>query len=82
MGVIQNLFGRETTPAITAAKAEIKAQINPAIYDAPYGQYWGNYGMGGYNNFATSIDRQDAMSVPSIAQCRNLICGTISSIPL
>jgi len=54
MGVIQNLFGRETTPAITAAKAEIKAQINPAIYDAPYGQYWGNYGMGGYNNFATS----------------------------
>ena len=82
MGVIQNLFGRETTPAITAAKAEIKAQINPAIYDAPYGQYWGNYGMGGYNNFATSIDRQNAMSVPSIAQCRNLICGTISSIPL
>ena len=82
MGVISNLFGRESVPAITAAKTEIKAQVNPAIYDAPYGQYWGNYGLGGYNNFATSIDRQNAMSVPAVAQCRNLICGTISSIPL
>jgi hypothetical protein len=81
MGVLQNLFGRDTAP-VTAAKADIKAQINPAVYDAPYGQYWGNYGLGGYNNFATSIDRQNAMSVPAIAQCRNLICGTISSIPI
>jgi len=81
MGVLQNLFGRDNAP-VQAAKTEIKAQINPAVYDAPYGQYWGNYGLGGYNNFATSIDRQNAMSVPSIAQCRNLICGTAASIPL
>ncbi|CAB4122374.1 Bacteriophage/Gene transfer agent portal protein [uncultured Caudovirales phage] len=81
MGVIQNLFGRDNAP-VTAAKTEIKAQVNPAVYDAPYGQYWGNYGLGGYNNFATSIDRQNAMSVPAIAQCRNLIAGTAASIPL
>lgn len=81
MGVIQNLFGRDNAP-VQAAKTEIKAQINPAVYDAPYGQYWGNYGLGGYNNFATSIDRQNAMSVPAIAQCRNLIAGTAASIPL
>ena len=81
MGVLQNLFGRDNAP-VQAAKTEIKAQINPAVYDAPYGQYWGNYGLGGYNNFATSIDRQNAISVPSIAQCRNLICGTAASIPL
>lgn len=73
----------------TAAKAEaptenpdIKAQYAPAIYDAPYGQAWGNYGYGGYNNYATSVNRLNAMSVPSVAQCRNLICTTVASIPL
>ena len=81
MGVLSNLFGRDVAE-VTASNVDIKAQINPAVYDAPYGQYWGNYGLGGYNNYATAIDRQNAMSVPSIAQCRNLICGTISSIPL
>lgn len=81
MGLLQNLFGRDDAP-VTAAKTEIKAQINPAVYDAPYGQYWGNYGLGGYNNFATSVDRQNAMSVPAIAQCRNLITQTLASIPL
>ena len=75
--------------AITAANSEkptenpdIKAQYAPAIYDAPYGQAWGNYGYGGYNNFATSVNRLNAMSVPSFAMCRNLICTTVASIPL
>ena len=81
MGVIQNLFGRNNAQ-VAASTASIKAQINPAVYDAPYGQFWGNYGLGGFSNYANSIDRQNAMSVPAVAQCRNLICGTISSIPL
>jgi len=80
MGVLSNIFGAKPEPI--SPRTEIKAQINPAVYDAPYGQYYGNYGFGGYNNYASAIDRQNAMSVPSIAQCRNLICGVGGSIPL
>jgi HK97 family phage portal protein len=63
-------------------KKEIQAQVMPAIYDAPFGQFYGSYGFAGYNSYANSIQRAEAMSVPSIAQCRNLIAGTIASIPL
>ena len=28
------------------------------------------------------ISRKDAMTVPSVARARNLICGTVASIPL
>jgi HK97 family phage portal protein len=37
-----------------------------------------------YNNYYTvsSMARQDAMSVPAIKRCRDLIAGTISTIPL
>lgn len=61
---------------------ELKAQVAPAIYDAPFGSGWGNYGYGGYNNYATSITRLQAITVPAVAACRNLIVGPISSIPL
>jgi HK97 family phage portal protein len=81
MGILSALGFNSTNKMDSASKADIQAQINPAIYDAPYGQYWGNYGFGGYNNYATSIDRQNAMSVPSVAQCRNLIVGPIAGIP-
>ena len=30
----------------------------------------------------TSIARNDAMSVPSLARARNIICGTIAAIPI
>ena len=81
MGILSALGFTQKTTTDSATKADIQAQVNPAIYDAPYGQYWGNYGFGGYNNYATSIDRQNAMSVPAVAQCRNLICGVIAGIP-
>ena len=35
-----------------------------------------------YNAIALRVSRKDAMSVPSIARARNLICGTVASIPL
>ena len=35
-----------------------------------------------YNQIALRVSRKDAMSVPSIARARNLICGTVASIPL
>mgnify|MGYP003344919625 CR=1 FL=1 len=82
MGILSALGFTSNKPLESAPKADIQAQVSPAVYDAPYGQYWGNYGFGGYNNYATSIDRQNAMSVPAVAQCRNLLVGVISGIPL
>jgi HK97 family phage portal protein len=35
-----------------------------------------------YNYITPRISRKDAMSVPSVARARNLICGTVASIPL
>lgn len=35
-----------------------------------------------YNAVALRVSRKDAMSVPSVARARNLICGTVASIPL
>ena len=81
MGILSAL-GISKQPTVTASNAKIEAQVSPAVYDAPFGQYWGNYGFGGYNNYATALDRQNAISIPAVAQCRNLICGTIAGIPL
>jgi HK97 family phage portal protein len=60
----------------------VLAQLNPPVMDQPFGTYWGAGSYGGYNNYANAILRQDAASVPAIARCRNLIAGTIASIPL
>jgi len=35
-----------------------------------------------YSNLTLRTSRKDAMSVPSVARARNLICGTVASIPL
>lgn len=67
------LFGRN--------KKEITAQVNPAVYDAPFGSSYA-MGMGGWNNWASPIDRQAAVSVPAVNQCLNLIKSTIATIPL
>ena len=61
---------------------EITAQLAPAIMDTPFSSYFGSSTYGGYNNYANAILRQDAMAVPTIARCRNLIAGTIAAIPL
>lgn len=65
----------QTNPRITA-------QVAPAIYDAPYGQLYGSYGLGGWNNYANSVNRFQALSVPAVANCRNLIANTIATIPI
>jgi len=59
----------------------VTAQYAPAVMDSPFGNFWGN-SYGGINNYANALLRQDAMAVPTIARCRNLICGTIATIPL
>ena len=78
MGLLQNLGLR----AKADSPARISAQLNPPIMDQPFGTYWGSGGYGGFNNYANAILRQDAASVPAIARCRNLIAGTIATIPL
>ena len=35
-----------------------------------------------YNAIIPRVSRHDAMTVPSVARARNLICGTIAAIPL
>jgi len=35
-----------------------------------------------YNAIQLRVSRKDAMSVPSVARARNLICGTVAGIPL
>ena len=35
-----------------------------------------------YNAVIPRVSRHDAMSVPSVSRARNLICGTVASIPL
>jgi len=55
-------------------KQVIEAQAAPQLMsDAFYG----------YNNYyPAAVSRQMALSVPAIKRCRDLICGTIASIPL
>lgn len=60
----------------------IEAQVNPAIYDAPFGSSYAMGNFGGFGNWSSPIDRQAAASVPAVAQCVSLIKGTISGIPL
>lgn len=52
----------------------VEAQSNP--------QVMGEWQPAYYNYVLPRISRKDAMSVPSVARARNLICGTIASIPL
>jgi HK97 family phage portal protein len=60
---------------IFSRKAQImEAQNAPQIMSESYLTY-GNY-------FPVLVTRAQALSVPSIKRCRDLICGTIASIPL
>ena len=58
----------------------LQNQYAPAIMDAPYGvSYWNNNGLGIGD---VAIDLVSAMQVPTVAKCRNLICGVIGGIPI
>ena len=55
-------------------KATVEAQYNP--------QVMGENMPSLYNAIFTRVSRHDAMTCSSVARARNLICGTIASIPL
>lgn len=63
-------------------KRELTAQTNPAVYDAPFGSSYSMGNFGGWNNWASPIDRQLAVSVPAVSQCLQLIKSTIAGIPI
>lgn len=55
----------------------------PQVIEAQYApQVMGENMPSLYNAIFARISRHDAMSVPSVARARNLICGTVASIPL
>ena len=78
MAIRDRILGRRPV----APAQEITAQLAPAIMDTPFSTFFGSSSYGGYNNYANAILRQDAMAVPTVARCRNLIAGTIAAIPL
>jgi HK97 family phage portal protein len=73
MGLLQTLGLR---------KKDVEAQLSPPIMSQTYGA--GVYTYGGLFNSSgiPFIDRNLALSVPSVVRCRNLICGVIASIDL
>lgn len=55
----------------------------PQIIEAQYApQVMGENLPTIYNTIVPRVSRHDAMTVPSVARARNLICGTVASIPL
>ena len=65
------------------SKKDVTAQLAPALinqgYNAGVFSYGGLYGS---SSGAPMMDRYTALQVPSVARCRNLIAGVISSIDL
>ena len=55
----------------------------PKVMEAQYApQVMGENMPSLYNAIVARVSRHDAMTVPSVARARNLICGTVASIPL
>jgi HK97 family phage portal protein len=73
MGAIRDFFFPEVKAATPQKVIDVTAALTPIqITDSVYNI------LGG----ATNTTRQLAMSVPSVARARNIICGTIGSLPL
>jgi HK97 family phage portal protein len=73
MGLLQTLGLKSAS--------KVEAQYAPAVMDTTYG--YGSFNTNsayGYNGIG--IDRNFALQVASVARCRNLIAGVISSIDL
>jgi HK97 family phage portal protein len=65
------------------SKKDVTAQLAPAVINQGYGAGVFSYGgLYGSSNGMPMMDRYTALQVPSVARCRNLIAGVISSIDL
>jgi phage portal protein BeeE len=73
MGAIRDFLFPQVQTAKPIKVSDVEAALTPIqISDSVYNI------LGG----ATNTTRQLAMSVPSVARARNIICGTIGSLPL
>jgi HK97 family phage portal protein len=73
MGAIRDFLFPQVQTAKPTKVSDVEAALTPVqITDSVYNI------LGG----ATNTTRQLAMSVPSVARARNIICGTIGSLPL
>lgn len=73
MGAIRDFLFPQVQTAKPTKVSDVAAALTPVqISDSVYNI------LGG----ATNTTRQLAMSVPSVARARNIICGTIGSLPL
>ena len=74
MGLLQTLGLKSSD------KPQVEAQYAPAVMDTTYG--YGSFNTGNFGYNGVGIDRNFALQVSSVARCRNLIAGVISSIDL
>ncbi len=73
MGAIRDFLFPQVTAQQPQKVSDVTAALTPVqITDSVYNI------LGG----ATNTTRQLAMSVPAVARARNIICGTIGSLPL
>jgi HK97 family phage portal protein len=73
MGAIRDFLFPQVTAAKPVPVTDVTAALTPVnISDSVYNVLGGS----------TSTTRQLAMSVPAVARARNIICGTIGSLPL
>lgn len=75
MGILQTLKLVNSIPDPVYSTPSITAQYAPPVMEA-YGNTLYNVSQPVY------VTRAEAMAVPSIARARNLICGTIGTLPL
>lgn len=71
MGILKDIFVGK--PQIQPTNVDVSA------FDVPYNLADSYFGV---INAPTNVSRAAAMSVPSVARARNIICGTIASLPL
>ena len=74
MGILQTLKLVDSIPDPVYSTPNITAQYNPPVMDASISNW-----VYAPNVF---VSRAEAMAVPSIARARNLIAGTIATLPL
>jgi HK97 family phage portal protein len=72
MGLLRDVILGTPSPAPSEGTGDVTAAVQPFRVSPSIQSFFGQ--------FATS--RHDAMSVPAVARARNLIAGTISSMPL
>jgi len=74
MGLLQTLGFRAKTNDVTA-------QLNPAVMNTGYSGF-GMYSTANDSYYGGAVDRNMALTVPSVLRCRNLLCGVIASVDL